>query len=169
VAKVEGLVRENQGAERLLPGRNVGAPDAQRTLTPDRAEHRVVVANVGVCPAKRRRPVLISLRARRAAHLPHSQGVDVRDLVQLARNLVRGGARYERERQDERDENRPAQGIEAPENAHAATIKPRRKRQLNDTDTSSKRTRARSYRRTSAVPLTHDRAFGSRVSRPRAA
>ena len=60
----------------------------------------------------------------------------MRDLIQLARNLVRGGARYER--QDERDQNRPAQGIEAPENPHATTIKARRKRQLNDTNTSSK-------------------------------
>ena len=71
VAKVEGLVRENQGAERLLPGRNVGAPDAQRTLTYDRAEHRVDVANVGVCPAKRRCPVLDPTpRATGSAPLP---------------------------------------------------------------------------------------------------
>ena len=60
----------------------------------------------------------------------------------------------------EQDQNRPAQGIEAPENRHATTIKARRKRQLNDTNTSSKLDGHAPIRRTSAVPLTHEPAVG---------
>ena len=52
MAKVEGLVRENQGAESLLPRRNVGTTHTQCTHAYHWAEHGVVLADVGVCPAK---------------------------------------------------------------------------------------------------------------------
>ena len=73
VAKVECLVRKNQDAESLLPGRNIGTTHAQCARAHDWAEHRVVLTDVGVRPAKRRRPILVPLRLRRAANLSHTQ------------------------------------------------------------------------------------------------
>ena len=52
MAKVEGLVCKNQGPKGLLPDRNVGTAHAQRARAYDWANHGVILADVGVCPAK---------------------------------------------------------------------------------------------------------------------
>ena len=61
MAKVEGLVRENHGAESLLPGRNLRTTHPQCTRAHDGPEHGVVVADVRVRPAERRGPILVPL------------------------------------------------------------------------------------------------------------
>jgi hypothetical protein len=73
VAKMEGLVRENQRAESLLPCRNVGTTHTQRTRADNRAEDGVVHSDIGVRPPKRRCPVRLPLGARRAANLSYPQ------------------------------------------------------------------------------------------------
>ena len=70
MAKVEGLVRENHGAESLLPGRNLRTTHPQCTRAHDGPEHGVVLADVRVRPAERRGPILVPLRVTGSGSLP---------------------------------------------------------------------------------------------------
>lgn len=72
MAKVERLVREHEGAERLLPRGKVGRAHSQGARADEWAKDGVVVANVGICPGEGRRPIRIPLRLRRATNLSHS-------------------------------------------------------------------------------------------------
>jgi hypothetical protein len=69
---VEGLVREHEGAERLLPRGKVGRAHGKRARADEWAEHGVVLAKIGVRPSEGGRPIRIPLRLRRAANLSHS-------------------------------------------------------------------------------------------------